>query len=1281
MWSLRFWLVWLILLANPVRADELLKLGVLAVRGNTETLAKWQPLADYLNRELPGYRFQLQPLNYDEMNDAIKRQQVDFIFSQAGHYINMDVLYPLSAPLATLIERDGAQLLPAYGGAVVIRAERNDIRGFADLRGKTVVTAGIQGFGGYLMQAYEVYKAGLTIPGDVKLLQVGLPIDNAIYALLNGKADAAFVRMGLIEQMAREGKLRLDRVKTVNPQKLTDSGSVFSTQTYPSWPFVALPHTPDILSARVAAALLTLPRNGEVARAADIWGFTIPARYDSVKEVMQTLRVAPFDQAPAFSLRDVWRRYGIFVLIFIALSVLNLSLLVWLFTNRHQLRIKRKLLLDASNYARNLIEASLDSLVTINAAGKITDVNKATETATGYPRGLLIGSDFSDYFTDPDNAKASYAEVFTTGSIKDYPLSIRHISGKIIDVLYNLTVFRDESGQVKGVLAAARDITERRQLEKALSNAYKKNLLLLDSAGEGIYGLDTEGLCTFANKAAAHMLGYEVSALLGLNIHALIHHSHHDGSPYPENQCPIYDVFRTGTSCYVDYEVFWRKDQTPVPVEYASHPIIDERRVTGAVVTFSDITARKQAEGELEQHRAHLEERVEERARHISILNLQLENRVLEAEQASRALQESETRFRTLYNSIPDPVFITGTDGRFADVNQAACEFLGYSREELLSMGPADIVPTEFSEKIPYKFNKLQEIGHGYFESVHVRKDGVNIPVELSNTMINLAGKTLIISIARNLSERKRAEKILKESELRFSKVFHDSPVGIAIARISDAKFIEVNTAFLNILGYTREETIYRSCQELGVWVNPTIREKLIAQVIKEGVMKNQEILVKRKTGDIRTLLISLEKIDFYAEPCILGLFTDISERKRSEAELMIAKELAEAASNAKSAFLSNMSHEIRTPMNTIMGMAHLLQKQGGLDAQQKNKLDRIVIASNHLLSIINDILDLSKIESGKLTLNIAEFELDKLLDQAADSVSGLAREKQLQLSVANYPMTPRLIGDTTRLTQMLLNYLGNAIKFTEQGGVLLRALLLEDTVNDQLIRFEVEDTGIGVSNEQKERLFNAFEQADNSTTRRFGGTGLGLAINRSLARLMDGEVGVESTPGAGSTFWFTARLTKAAIAMENGVPEGPGKTAAAEDILKQKYAAARILIADDSEFNRILLRELLIGAGFNMDFAENGKIALELARIHHYDLILMDMQMPEMGGIEATQAIRLLPGYAATPIIAVTGNAFNKDRLACLDGGMNDHISKPIEPDLLYQTLLEWLEKTKQSQ
>jgi CheY-like chemotaxis protein len=373
------------------------------------------------------------------------------------------------------------------------------------------------------------------------------------------------------------------------------------------------------------------------------------------------------------------------------------------------------------------------------------------------------------------------------------------------------------------------------------------------------------------------------------------------------------------------------------------------------------------------------------------------------------------------------------------------------------------------------------------------------------------------------------------------------------------------------------------------------------------------------------------------------------------------------------------MSHEIRTPMNAIIGISHLALETR-LDDRQRDYLRKIQRSGQHLLGLINDILDFSKIEAGKLAVEAVDFELDRVLDDAIAIVIERVQAKGLALVLDIPESLPRcLSGDPQRLAQVLLNYLNNAVKFTERGQIVLRARSEPAGEAQVHLRFEVSDTGIGLTPEQQGRLFRNFEQADNSTTRQFGGTGLGLAISRNLAQLMGGEVGVDSEPGVGSTFWFTVRMgLRERIPNARPAPGGGDGTerprAEGARAALAPMAGSRVLVVEDNDLNQQVARELLQMVGMDVHVAGDGAAALRALASQDYDLVFMDMQMPVMDGLAATEAIRGEARWATLPIVAMTANAMQQDRERCLRGGMNDHLAKPIEPPRLWNILLRWL-------
>jgi PAS domain S-box-containing protein len=654
----------------------------------------------------------------------------------------------------------------------------------------------------------------------------------------------------------------------------------------------------------------------------------------------------------------------------------------------------------------------------------------------------------------------------------------------------------------------------------------------------------------------------------------------------------------------------------------------------------------------------------------------------LRLKQQEAVIEESNRFLKSLTDALGEGVLANDAMGRCTFVNAEAERLLGWSRDELLGKKVHDLIHFQTTTGLPVADDECPM--HASVLSGHVfrsdfdaftRKDGTLFPISVVAVPL-FEGEHCVGSVAafQDITDRKRDEEFLLATSSRLTALIESMQAGVLVED-ENSQVVVTNQAFCDIFGLD-----VSSPDLVGISSLAVINEcgKQLAE--PESFAEKARRLLKEKVADLGSELVLLDGrvfeydyLPIYLFPSIpqpedcrghLWLFRDISDRKHAELELQQAKETAEAANRAKSDFLANMSHEIRTPMNGIVGMTDLALDTD-LDAQQREYLEMVKTSADALLVIINDILDFSKIEAGKLDIEHIDFGLRSLLRQTLKPLSMRAEEKGLVLRHEVEADVPdNLVGDPGRLRQVLINLVGNAIKFTEHGEVCVSVESALQSDGALAMHIAVRDTGVGIAEDKQLDVFGAFSQADSSITRRFGGTGLGLAISHKLVLMMGGRIWLESELGKGSVFHFTLRLGlgKENAAALNGGVEVPFELAPQQ--------ALRILLAEDNPINQRLAVALLEKRGHRVFVADNGQEALEALASAEFDLVLMDMQMPVLDGIEATQLIRQreqASGARRLPIVAMTANAMHGDRERCLAAGMDGYVSKPVKPEELF--------------
>lgn len=766
-------------------------------------------------------------------------------------------------------------------------------------------------------------------------------------------------------------------------------------------------------------------------------------------------------------------------------------------------------------------------------------------------------------------------------------------------------------------------IVQERTQELDATQAHTR--LILDSIAEGIVELDINNKITFVNSTALKMLGYDAANLLDRDFFEAIPHYHTEKELCLNPSCALRQAVQVQTPQFITKRWLLAKSGHNIPVSLSIAPIVKHDIKEGSVVAFSDLSE------------------------------------TLEANRMIEAIYEYSSEGYVLFSENFAPLDCNPAMIRLLKIaDKDKDEFL----RDFLNFSPLYQPSGEASEKsLQLAQQEVREKGYARFEWTHLDALNRPIPCLVTLTLVGVHQHRMYIACVYDLSNQKKAEKALMEQREQLQEILDSSPTAMAI--ICDDIIHKLNDNCIALLGLGVGE------ESQKMHVDLESRKAALRAVSAGKEVKNWPFQLKNAEGEILETLLSLHPFIYEGKASILTWITDVTE-------LIRAKVLAEEASRVKSDFLASMSHEIRTPMNAILGMTHLCL-QTDLTEKQHNYVDKIQKAATTLLALINDILDFSKIESGKFTLDKAPFRLHEILRSLWDLVAFRAEEKGILFRMEVDSSVPSaFVGDGLRLSQVLLNLCNNSVKFTEKGHITLKVATVEiegcrENQPVSKLLFSVEDTGIGMTQGQLAKLFNPFVQADGSITRKYGGSGLGLSISKYLVENMNGQIWAESAYQKGSTFHFSVLLETT----DDSKSEATSEICKGETITNGNINLdANILLVEDNEINQEIAIELLEQVGIKVNVAQNGVEAIAMVSATRYDLILMDVQMPIMDGLEATKQIRKMGGCPASelPIIAMTAHAMKGDYEKSIAAGMNDHITKPIDPGEFYSTLEKWL-------
>ncbi|HEX4208843.1 MAG TPA: PAS domain S-box protein, partial [Candidatus Binataceae bacterium] len=940
------------------------------------------------------------------------------------------------------------------------------------------------------------------------------------------------------------------------------------------------------------------------------------------------------------------------------------------------------------SFLRAVFEASPDPIgITRMPDGKLIDLNPAYAAMLGLTREEAIGKRIVDLNVQEQQFVDYVKRLTAEDAVTNLPMDLRDKGGKTRPYLIS-AVLADLNGEPCSV-AIGRDISgvrEGGELLRIIAEASPDPIALTSYP---------EARMIYCNRQYAALVGLKQDQIVGRRVAELnLWVSEEERREYAR-------LLRTEEQVSNFEGALYSSDGSVHPCLLSASKVQIDGQL--CVLTVSrDISEIKETQRQLMAAREELRAQVE--ALQASEARLYREAR--EREAAEQRQRKSEAIFRKVFDTSIDIIGINSiADGRFIALNRSLAEFAGLQLAEVLGRSALDLNMWVDHERAREYRRMLKRDGSVHaFEANLRRWDGTVVPHITSAVVVEIEGEPCVVAIAHDISVLKRAETellaareelsrqvdALRESERRVQqnetvlrKIFDASPYSTALIRLKDGKHLTVNEASTRIFGYSLEEYSRRCNGELNLWVNGAERREYLRRLLDEGRIRNMEVQLRKKDGQTFFAQLSAELTRIAGERCVVAMAADISGRKQIEAELVAAREEAVAASEAKSNFLSSMSHEIRTPMNAMLGMADLLSETP-LTSEQRRYLDTIRSNSSALLELINGILDLAKVESGRLSLEWIAFDLRELVERVLETLGVKAHQKWLELAARIDPKVPaELVGDPTRLRQILMNLIGNAIKFTDRGEIVLAVETVVDPAPEssgmatkhgrtqsrqQRLRFEVRDTGIGIPHDRLDQVFTSFTQAESSTARKYGGSGLGLAIVKRLVELMGGTLTVTSEPGMGSAFSFTIAFQMAsektnlqrAIAGPRLV--APNSEQPAVSNVMPDLSGRRMLVADDTAINRMIVREILEARGARVAEATSGEWALALVtealeNADPFEVMLLDGRMPGLDGIETAR--RLLRDdemrfRAGAVILMVTSDALNPTLARCREIGLS---------------------------